>query len=871
MAKPTTTAKAVPFQRASIWVASVIALALGAIAATFIQDSELGRSLELWVSDVLRKANPLPDDSRSVQTVVIEIDDATLAFKPGGPWRWPWPRPVQGEVVETLAAMEPRMIVLDVEYTDAQRECVGRRPTPQGGLERYIIEEPDEHFAHSIRRAGNVVMAFSMHLEERAARRGGTGARAVGMHELPAWMKAHALGVRPDRVPGIMPAESYNKLIEPLCEVARGVGYTSVIKDVDNTLRRVPLLARGEDVVFPHLAMEIAGHWLFGPDYRVRFEEGRLRLSSADDDRGSVSVPVDEKLQLSLRWPRDQAMVTRLSAMRVLRARNARRAVRNLEPKLRATMTELAALWPEAGWQEARRALDAAEARAAEKPQSGSLAEEVRRVRARLEEARRQLGDNLMRYFGTSPEEVPQGLERKRARAAATHIPTLREYLDAEAEAERLLEELRPEIKGRVCILGINATGLTDQHKTPISGAQAGVTVYEIAARTILSGVAFQRLPEWSEWVMAVLAAWLVAAATIRLPTGWGVAAAVALSGAVFGIAWLTADRVAFLLPVAGPVLALLVAFGGVSAYRQLTEEHARRWATSVAKQFVPPEHVEQIARHPEMLRLGGERRDISVIFSDVRGFTPLSEKLEPDQLNQLLYEYLGAMTGIIYREQGTLDKYEGDGIMAFFGAPIPLEDHALLAVRAALGMHEALPEINARLREMGLLPPEREVRIRVGCSTGPAMVGNFGAEQRFNYTAMGDTVNLGGRLEEANRWVGSRVLVPEPTRQGCGEAVLFRPFGPATIRGKAEGVTLYEPLATEPAPEELRQLAEAFGRAVEALNRGDLDAAEAALAEVFAVREDDEPGLILKERVEAARRGEGDGEAFWNLAERSK
>ncbi len=871
MAK-STTAKPVPFQRASIWIASVIALGLGATAATFM-DNDIGRSLELAVSDILRRANRLPDDSESVQAVVVEIDDHTLhRFQEGGPWRWPWPRHVQGELVEALSAMGPRMIVLDVEYPEAAREEVDHRRTPEGGRERSIIEDPDRLFARSVRRAGNVVMAFSMHLAERAGRQAGPDDSAAGSGLAEDFKADHALDLRPDRVPGIRVAEGSNTLIEPLRAAARGVGYTSVIKDVDNTLRRVPLLAQQEDAVFPHLALEVAGHWLFGPDYRVRVADRRLYISPAGHDRGAISVPVDDRIQVSLRWPRGPEMVTRLAAWRVLRVRNARRAVRDLEPAFRAAMADLDKLWPEAGWAEARRRLDQAEARADDAPAKRPSAEERQALETRLRDAEGTLGDHLMRRFGTSPEEVPEGVERRRAEAAARHLPTLQAYVDAEDEARRLQDEVRPWIEGRVCILGINATGLTDQHKTPISRAQAGVTVYEIAARTILSGVAFQRLPEWSEWVMAVLAAWLVAAATIRLPTGWGVAAAFALSGAIFGAAWLISDRVAFLLPVAGPVLSLVVAFGGVSAYRQLTEEHARRWATSVAKQFVPPEHVERIAKDPEMLRLGGERRDITVVFSDVRGFTPLSEKLAPDQLNELLYDYLGTMTDIIYRERGTLDKYEGDGIMAFFGAPIPLDDHALLAVRAALDMHAALPQLNGQLREKGLLPPDREVRIRVGCSTGPAMVGNFGAAQRFNYTAMGDTVNLGGRLEEANRWIGSQVLVPGPTREACGEAVLFRPFGPAAIRGKVERVVLYEPLALEPAPEQLRHLAEAYGGAVEALNRGDLDAADAALADAFAARPDDEASRILKGRIEAIRGGDkAEAEPFWNLAVRSK
>jgi adenylate cyclase len=181
--------------------------------------------------------------------------------------------------------------------------------------------------------------------------------------------------------------------------------------------------------------------------------------------------------------------------------------------------------------------------------------------------------------------------------------------------------------------------------------------------------------------------------------------------------------------------------------------------------------------------------------------------------------------------------------------------------------MRAALPRVNDELIHTGLLAEGTRLEIRIGCSSGPAIVGNFGSERRFDYTAMGDTVNLGGRMEEANRYLGSRILVPQATRAACGEAVLFRCFGPARIRGKAKPVVLYEPLALEPAPPDLRAVAEAFGRAVDALHAGDLDAAEAALRDLLAARPDDGPALVLKERIAAIRAGQAAIDDPWNLA----
>jgi len=194
-------------------------------------------------------------------------------------------------------------------------------------------------------------------------------------------------------------------------------------------------------------------------------------------------------------------------------------------------------------------------------------------------------------------------------------------------------------------------------------------------------------------------------------------------------------------------------------------------------------------------------------------------------------------------------------------------EDHALRAVRAALAMQEALPRVNRELVDLGLLPEGRRLTIRVGLSSGPAIVGNFGSEQRFDYTAMGDTVNVGGRLEEANRWLRSRILVPEATRRACGEAVVFRRFGPARIRGKAEPLVLYEPIALEPASPGEKAVAGAFGRAVDALAAGNFSAADAAIGDCLDADPQDGPAQVLRERIEAAKAGRIAPDDPWNLA----
>ncbi|HUU11289.1 MAG TPA: adenylate/guanylate cyclase domain-containing protein [Phycisphaerae bacterium] len=865
MAKPTS-AKPKAFRHARLWIASLIALSLGSLAATFIEFTEAGLTLKLAVADILRSANPLPDDPRTARITTIEIDDRALKGHPEG-GRWPWPRPKQAQVIDAIASLGPRFIVLDIEYSEAEKACVAYRPLSHTvEPEPYILKEPDEHFRESLRRAGNVVVPFSLYFKGRSE--DGRPAAAATTVAVEPYLRRFAARMGPADLGGLHEAEGISPMIPQLAEVAIGSGYTSVVKDPDQAVRRVPLLARAGDCVFPHLSLEMAGLWRFGPGYRVALDEGHVTVMSADGSE-AVSVPVDARGQVNMRWPRNLEAMDRdrISVGPVLDLVLARRQRAELGQRWRLVMAELDALLPGTGWAQARAALDAAEAGAGAKSADTALRDEARQRAEALEKTEERLVMDLVARAAGDDD-----LGRRCAEAATKHEALLGLYHQTRdelaADVEKAADRVRPRIEGRICILGINITAKTDQHKTPISKSQPGVTIYPAAMRTILSGEAFRRLGPWQDWAVAVLAAWLVGVLGTRLPTGWGIVAAIWLSAAILVTGYVAAGAAAVLLPVTGPVLAVVVAFAGVSGYRQLTEAASRRWVTRAFEQYMSPAVLDELVRDPDLLRLGGARREITVIFSDVAGFTPLSERLDPENLVALLQHYLGTMTAILLAEEATLDKYEGDGILAFIGAPIEATDHALRAVRAAIGMQDAVPRVHDELVAMGLITPEQPLKIRVGCSSGPANVGNFGSEKRFDYTAMGDTVNLGGRLEEANRWLNTRILVPETTRQGCGEAVCFRRLGLARIRGKAQPMPLYEPMALEPAPEKIKAVAEAFGRAIDALQAADLDAAEAALADLLAVDPQDGPAQALRKRMDAVRAGQARPEDPWNLAQ---
>jgi len=865
-----------PFRHARLWLASLIAVLLGAAVATFVVWNPYGRAVELLTGDLFRKACPLPAstaEATDVPATVFAIDDS--AIQRFGHWPWPWTR--MAEVVDLLHELDARLVFLDIEFLEPDPPRIAQETAPDGRVADTIVHTVPELVA-AVRRSGNVLLPFSLYFADRPTAGGEAGrlgshfdatqvtARAEALRILEARC---AVGLRPDEVPGLCRVETLQPMIADLARVCAGSGYASILKDPeDGVVRRIALLARTDDHVYPHLALTAAGRWRFGPDYRVRLASRRLVLESADGSQ-SVSVAVDDRAQLNLRWPPSVESLDCLAVGPLLELAD-RRA------HYRSVMRQLDLLFPEAGWtavdEQLRgdRALrDAARSGACDRSDfSGPEIPSDEELRA-LEQRRLAIENDLVMDLNSGASDAAEtGAQDARSRRLVDLQHTQLEFLASYHEkVEERLKYLRPHVAGHFCLVGQFATGSTDLQRTPLAKDQPGVTVYPAAVRTILSGIAFRSPAPWQAWAAAVLAAWLVALATVHLSTLRGVAAVLVMAGLIVAAAWMTAAQAAVLLPVAGPVLAVVVAFAGVSGYRQLTEASSRRFITRVFQQYNSADLVDEIVRHPDRLRLGGERRDVTILFSDIQGFTPLSERLEPERLVTLLNRYLSVMTTLFQAERGTLDKYVGDGIMAFFGAPVAVPDHALRAVRAALAMQSAMPEVNRDLLAGGLLPPDARLVMRIGCSTGAAIVGNFGSEQRFNYTCSGDTVNLGARLEEANRWLGSRILVSEATRAACGQAILFRPLGPVRIRGKAQPITGYEPLAPEPAPESLRQLAEVYGRAIAALVAGDLAAADAAVADLMAAHPDDPPTHALRERIEAVRSGRTDVREAWNFA----
>jgi class 3 adenylate cyclase len=258
-------------------------------------------------------------------------------------------------------------------------------------------------------------------------------------------------------------------------------------------------------------------------------------------------------------------------------------------------------------------------------------------------------------------------------------------------------------------------------------------------------------------------------------------AAAAALAAFASGV-WLDA---------AAPALAGVLAYAGAQAANYVTEGRARRRVRGLMSRYVNPEIVRQLADEALDLKLGGQRVPLTILFSDIRGFTSLSEKLSAEQVVVMLNEYLGAMTEIVFQHGGTLDKFIGDAVMALWGAPLPAPDHARRAADCALAMMAELERMNARWAQAG---GSADLRIGIGINSGEAVVGNIGSlKHKLEYTAIGDAVNLASRLESLNKDMGTTIIISEATRAALGEGYDTAPLREVHVKGKEQAVLVHE------------------------------------------------------------------------------
>ncbi|WP_375464063.1 CHASE2 domain-containing protein [uncultured Methylobacterium sp.] len=423
---------------------------------------------------------------------------------------------------------------------------------------------------------------------------------------------------------------------------------------------------------------------------------------------------------------------------------------------------------------------------------------------------------------------------------AAEAIPAWR-LLDPRAAAD-----LRDRIAGRIVLVGTSATGLSDLRPTPLNAFEPGVAIHAEAIEQMVSGLHPTR-PAWAigaEGAAAAALALLIAGLAAFTGLKQAGAAALALPAAVLAAAWLAFTRGHLLLDPSLPVMAMAASFGATSLTRHLLVERDASRLKTAFTHYLSPDLVQALARDPDRLKLGGETRPMTFLFTDLEGFTAMTESRGAEALVSLLNAYLDGLCGVAMAHGGTVDKIVGDAVHVMFNAPLDQPDHAARAVACALAIDAFAVAFAAGQRAQGV--PFGATRI--GVNTGPAVVGNFGGTRRFDYTAHGDAINTAARLEAANKALGTRICVAGTTVAAC-PGLAFRPIGSLTLRGKTHAVPVFDPLPAA-------QAGDAFNRDyLAAFARLDADGDGAAIETLHEARPDDPVVALHARRLRAGER----------------
>ncbi len=348
------------------------------------------------------------------------------------------------------------------------------------------------------------------------------------------------------------------------------------------------------------------------------------------------------------------------------------------------------------------------------------------------------------------------------------------------------------QLKDKIVLVGTTAPGLMDMRATPVAEVYPGVEVHA----NMISGILDQNLKERPAYMLGAEVVWLLLIGitmSILLPQ-LNPANAIIVSGFFFAgtagmslASWQYGD---ILMPMANSLVMIALIFALDMSYGYFVESRTKRLITGLFGQYVPNELVEEMAQHPERVSLAGESREMTILFSDVRDFTSISEGLDPKELASMMHEFLTPLSRVIYKHRGTIDKYMGDCIMAFWGAPLPDKGHAHHALQASIEMQQEMARLRPHFKARGW----PEIHVGIGINTGNVNVGNMGSELRVAYTVMGDEVNLASRLEGITKQYGVEIIIGENTRNAAKDFI-YRELDHVRVKGKDKPVAIYEPI----------------------------------------------------------------------------
>jgi adenylate cyclase len=777
----------------------------------------------------------LPSLTEHEKVYVLTLDDDSISYAGGFPFR----REIMASVVVLLKELGAQSITFDLNYLDESpqrldREYAGevfsryldegftrinetavqlidgfsagsiRRGeseiykdefiTLNGTVRReleesleYLTQDVDEYFAQALAFSGCSWLTLTMIGRDHVL----SGAEIPEPDEAMTALLESPLALNVDaaadtktpEMAGVMPA------IYKLLRRAAGAGFVNADADRDGIRRRAGLLVKYRGNYYGHLALAGLRELLGNPAVEVSGKEIVLKNALINGHVQDVRIPRTEDGSILLKWPKKPFYDYRVMSLLELIQHTIIEKVFAENLGLMASSGFFTVWEGDESRQNPWELFNLAENLRTEGLRAeGTALEDWLAARKIFFEA---AGDFLEGPYEGRILEMVTGDEETQGYVRELFLAARRQF--------HRMKEIRASyavLDGAFCVIGADATSMTDNGITPFEENYPNVGTYAVMANMILSGEFIDDAPVFVSVLLALAASLGIALLTGRLATGRSIPAGLCALALLSGLSLLyfriTKQYIGLALPLSSSALTFL----SVLVINFLGTSREKTFLHMAFSRYLSPVIINEIIADPDKLNLGGEKREMTALFTDIQGFSTISEKLDPVQLVRLLNRYLSVMSNIIMENLGTIDKYEGDAIIAFFGAPVYREDHAALACRSALGIKKAERELNAAFMKEGLSP--LPLFTRIGINTGDMVVGNMGAENKMDYTIMGSAVNLASRLEGVNKqYHTGGILISEYTKEKTGDEFVCRSLDRVRVVGINTPVRLYELLGT--------------------------------------------------------------------------
>ena len=852
-------------------------------------------ALELRVYDVFLGFKP--DVAIDSSLVLLDVDEESIV-RTGA---WPWPRGLMARGLETMAEFGAASAIFDIEYIErspmsADQEYLkgplkdefdglfdevgsnvaslfgalasGNIPLKDAGeygdmlLEllqdgktelysatRKVAIENDSYLGKAMRLFGHASVTLNLQDQRLDVISPELRAIAEAKFSYPNILAAAPLHTIP---------KDFLIPIMDISSMAAGAGFTNVTIDPDGVRRRIRLVEEIDGKRYLQLAFAPLVRGLGSPDIVFEGKQIVLKGAKLKDRVIDIPIPLDEKGQMLIRWPKStyEDSFTHVSFYRLLEYRQHEE---NLVANLRSLRTiEAWALISGANPADAPLAAWDAE----ENTRQAALESGTPQDRATWLETKARFKKEIAAFLSAGwDSQIPELLDQAKAYADPAEAPLYealkerfnglyRNCAETFALTEKQAATLREKLTGAFCVLGWTATATTDMGVNPFNKAYVNVGTHAAVANTILQQDFLDETPVWVGSLASFLLAILVILLIARLSTLYQILVGMGLTLVIVLVNYGIFHFTGVYTYTFAPTLSTFVSFLIYALTSFLISEREKSFLRKAFGTYLSGDVINEIIANPDMLKLGGQKKWITAMFTDVKGFSTISEALDPESLVKLLNLYLSGMSDIVLENRGTIDKYEGDAIISFFGAPLSFQEHAHAACLAAVLMKKKEAELNKQFMADKLTP--NPLLTRIGLNTGDMVVGNMGTVRKMDYTIMGNAVNLAARLEGVNKQYGSWILASDATKIEAGDEFMTRRFDRVRVVGINTPVQLWEIVGLRAdADDKLLDFHDRFEKAHQVFDTMDWPQAVSMFAALLEENPTDGPSLAYRRRSE--------------------